>query len=248
MNFSPFPSTTPRRSKTPDDYTQAPPAYAEGSSSRDESQGLFGPPRSSEDNLPDDFKFGGSVAEATVDKSATSRPQGIHHPDGAAGRHPQPSAPSPSSASAYRTWIQSHPGVVWVSVRNKASAPLSMKENIPNYTNQTAQLIGALVFMGLTVLEAQVLPYKPALPLALHSGPKPFSSSSRSLHARTKYDFTSWMPYLFGALWALVLFGFMAMFFPYNSTAELIYGGVAALIFSGYILVDTQLVMRHQSC
>jgi hypothetical protein len=39
-----------------DDYTQAPPSYAAGSSSRDEEQGLFGAPRSSEDNLPDDFK------------------------------------------------------------------------------------------------------------------------------------------------------------------------------------------------
>lgn len=39
-----------------DDYTSAPPAYADGSSSRDEQQGLFGAPRSSEDNLPDDFK------------------------------------------------------------------------------------------------------------------------------------------------------------------------------------------------
>lgn len=38
------------------DYTQAPPAYAEGSSARDEQQGLFGAPRSSEDNIPDDFK------------------------------------------------------------------------------------------------------------------------------------------------------------------------------------------------
>lgn len=62
---------------------------------------------------------------------------------------------------------------------------------------------------------------------------------------QTKYDFTSWMPYLFGALWGLILFGFMAMFLPYSSTGELIYGGLAALIFSGYILVDTQLVMRH---
>jgi len=62
---------------------------------------------------------------------------------------------------------------------------------------------------------------------------------------QTKYDFTSWMPYLFGSLWGLVLFSFMYMWFPYNSTAELIYGGLAALIFSGYILVDTQLIMRH---
>ena len=62
---------------------------------------------------------------------------------------------------------------------------------------------------------------------------------------QTKYDFTSWMPYLFGGLWGLILFGFMAAFFPYNSTMELIYGGIAALIFSAYILVDTQLVLRH---
>ena len=62
---------------------------------------------------------------------------------------------------------------------------------------------------------------------------------------QTKYDFTSWIPYLFGGLWALVLFGFLAAFFPYNNTAELIYSGLGALIFSAYILVDTQLVMRR---
>ena len=62
---------------------------------------------------------------------------------------------------------------------------------------------------------------------------------------QTKYDFTSWIPYLFGALWVLVIFGFMAWFFPYNNKVELGYGIIAALIFSAYILVDTQLVMRH---
>lgn len=62
---------------------------------------------------------------------------------------------------------------------------------------------------------------------------------------QSKYDFTSWMPYLFGSLWVLIIFGFMAAFFPYNSMVELGYGIVAALIFSGYILVDTQMVMRH---
>ena len=62
---------------------------------------------------------------------------------------------------------------------------------------------------------------------------------------QTKYDFTSWMPYLFGALWVLILFGFMSMFFPHSSKVELGYSVVAALIFSGYILVDTQLIMRH---
>lgn len=62
---------------------------------------------------------------------------------------------------------------------------------------------------------------------------------------QSKYDFTSWVPYLFGALWVVVLFGFMSAFFPYNSTVDLGYGIICALIFSGYILVDTQLIMRH---
>ena len=62
---------------------------------------------------------------------------------------------------------------------------------------------------------------------------------------QTKYDFTSWMPYLFGALWGLMIFGFMAVFLPYSSTGELIWGVIAAFVFSGYILVDTQLTMRH---
>lgn len=62
---------------------------------------------------------------------------------------------------------------------------------------------------------------------------------------QTKYDFTSWMPYLFGALWVLILFGFMTMFFPQSKGMELGYGIAAALIFSAYILVDTQLILRH---
>ena len=35
------------------------------------------------------------------------------------------------------------------------------------------------------------------------------------------------------------------MFFPYNDKVELVYGVICALIFSGYILVDTQMIMRH---
>jgi len=62
---------------------------------------------------------------------------------------------------------------------------------------------------------------------------------------QSKYDFTSWIPYLFGGLWMLIIFGFMSIWFPYNSKVELGYGIIAALIFSAYILVDTQLVMRH---
>ena len=45
-------------------YTQAPPSYQAESS--DANQGIFGAPREDDDNVPDDFKYGGSVAEATL--------------------------------------------------------------------------------------------------------------------------------------------------------------------------------------
>lgn len=62
---------------------------------------------------------------------------------------------------------------------------------------------------------------------------------------QTKYDFTSWIPYMGTVLWGLILFGFLYIWFPHTSTSELIYGLVIAVVFSGYILIDTQLILRH---
>ena len=43
------------------DYSQAPPSYQATNSTEP-----FGAPRSEDDNVPDDFKYGGSIAEATM--------------------------------------------------------------------------------------------------------------------------------------------------------------------------------------
>lgn len=61
---------------------------------------------------------------------------------------------------------------------------------------------------------------------------------------QTKYDITGWQSYLYGGLWMLIIFGFVSMFFP-GTWMELAYAGAAALLFSVYIVVDTQLIMRH---
>lgn len=46
-------------------YSQAPPSYQ---AANDPQEALLrGVPRGEDDNLPDDFKFGGVVAEATLD-------------------------------------------------------------------------------------------------------------------------------------------------------------------------------------
>jgi protein lifeguard len=60
---------TPAPTQDPDEgtWSQAPPSYQADEPSSSASGIYGGAPRSSEDNIPDDFKFGGSVAEATID-------------------------------------------------------------------------------------------------------------------------------------------------------------------------------------
>ena len=65
---------------------------------------------------------------------------------------------------------------------------------------------------------------------------------------QTKYDFTGMGGYLFAALWSLVLFGFVLMFIPgvngaRMSTTYKVYCWIGVLIFSLYIVYDTQLIM-----
>jgi FtsH-binding integral membrane protein len=148
-----------------------------------------------------------------------------------------------------------------------------MSDSYKNFIQQTpslmwASLIGSFVFLGLTFWKRKSYPTN-LLFLAGFTAMEAYSISvivsftdskivlqalfftlgifiALSLFAcQSKYDFTHWAPYLFGALWVVVLFGFMSMFFPSSSAVELGYGVVCALIFSGYILVDTQMIMRH---
>ncbi|KAL0937262.1 bax inhibitor family protein [Colletotrichum truncatum] len=240
--YAPAPTQDPDE---PSSYSQPPPAYQAESSSAQDTDRLFGggAPRSSQDDdLPDDFKFGGSVAEATTD----IRNQFIRKVY--AILTVQLIATGAVSAvsfwsESYKAWIQSHPGLVLVSLIGSIVFMLLTYWKRKSYPTN-------LLFLSLfTLTEAYTISvivsfYKTEIVLnavVLTAGIFVFLTL---FACQTKYDFTSWMPYLFGALWGLVLFGFMAAFFPYSSTTELVYGGLAALIFSAYILVDTQLIMR----
>jgi len=61
---------------------------------------------------------------------------------------------------------------------------------------------------------------------------------------QSKYDFTSWIGVLNSVLFCMIGIGFIWFFFQPSSTAELVYSSIGAVVFSGYILVDTQLIMR----
>mmetsp|Transcript_54 Transcript_54/g.62 ORF Transcript_54/g.62 Transcript_54/m.62 type:complete len:292 (-) Transcript_54:131-1006(-) len=60
--------------------------------------------------------------------------------------------------------------------------------------------------------------------------------------SQTKYDFTGMGMYLYVALWTLILFGFIASF-SNSDGMQLVYAALGTLIFSFYIVYDTQLIL-----
>ncbi|KAL5485410.1 hypothetical protein ACEPAI_8052 [Sanghuangporus weigelae] len=64
---------------------------------------------------------------------------------------------------------------------------------------------------------------------------------------QSKYDFSGMGPWLFGALIALVMTGFVGIIFPFNKTLDLIYAAGGALIFSGYVVYDTYMIENRLS-
>ncbi|XAR57157.1 hypothetical protein NMG60_11025197 [Bertholletia excelsa] len=58
-------------------------------------------------------------------------------------------------------------------------------------------------------------------------------------------DFSFLGPILFTGLFTLIFAGFIQMFFPLGSTSDAIYGGIGAVIFSGYIVYDTDNLIKR---
>lgn len=229
------------------DYTQAPPSYQAGASSsaQDDEARLFGGvPRQSQDgdDVPDDFKFGGYVAEASIE----IRHQFIRKVYAILSLQllvtGGVSALSFMSTD-YKNWIQSNVWMVYVSMFGAIGFMLL------TYWKRKSYPTNLLFLSAFTLLEAYTISvivsmYDAGIVLKAVILTAGIFVALTAFSAQTKYDFASWQPYLFGALWGLVLFGFMWSFLPASQTGELIYGLIAALVFSGYILVDTQLVLR----
>ncbi|KAF7152504.1 hypothetical protein RHSIM_Rhsim01G0272300 [Rhododendron simsii] len=64
--------------------------------------------------------------------------------------------------------------------------------------------------------------------------------------ARRGKDFSFLGPFLFGSLLVLMVFALIQIIFPLGKLSVMIYGGLAAIIFCGYIVYDTDnLIKRH---
>jgi len=225
-------------------YTRPPPAYpARNSTEGSPSSPLLGPSRDSMDNVPDDFKYSTNVAEATIDiRMAFIRK--VY-----AILSVQLAATAIFSSisffsDSFRNWIQSNAWMMWISIFGsliflgltlwkQKSYPINLIF-LTGFTFMEAYTIGLVVsfYKAPIVIEATLLTLGIFVALTLFA-------------CQTKYDFEGWQPWLFGLLSGVVVFGFISMFFPRNSSVELFYSGAVALLFSAYILVDTQLIMRR---
>jgi len=229
-------------------YTQQPPPYVDASSSASASHQddghspLLGEQRDSMDNTPDDFKYGTCVAEGSIE----IRHQFVRKVYSilfvqllATGVVSTVSFYS----TGFRNFIQTNPWMLWLSLFASIGFMLLTYWKRKSYPTNLLFLGGFTAFEAYTVavitsfynskivLEALVLTAIVFAALTLFA-------------MQTKYDFTSWAPWLFGGLWLLIGFGFVAAFFPHSSGLELAYSCGACLLFSGYILVDTQMIMR----
>ncbi|PSS14596.1 BI1-like protein [Actinidia chinensis var. chinensis] len=89
---------------------------------------------------------------------------------------------------------------------------------------------------GRIILEAAILTAVVVVSLTLYT----FWAAKRG------YDFNFLGPFLFGAVIVLLVFALIQILFPLGKISLMIYGGLAALIFCGYIVYDTDnLIKRH---
>ncbi|PWA96728.1 bax inhibitor-1 family protein [Artemisia annua] len=65
--------------------------------------------------------------------------------------------------------------------------------------------------------------------------------------AKRGYDFNFLGPFLFGAIMVLMVFALIQIFFPLGRISVMIYGCLAAIIFCGYIVYDTDNLIKRYS-
>nr|QOU08708.1 BI1-like protein [Vitis labrusca x Vitis vinifera] len=65
--------------------------------------------------------------------------------------------------------------------------------------------------------------------------------------AKRGYDFNFLGPFLFGAILVLMVFALIQILFPLGRLSVMIYGLLASLIFCGYIIYDTDNLIRRYS-
>ena len=62
-----------------------------------------------------------------------------------------------------------------------------------------------------------------------------------------QFDFSSFGPFLMASLFGVITASFVQIFLPFSATTDLVIAGFSVMIFSGFILYDTQQIMKRLS-
>ncbi|KAE8817875.1 BI1-like protein [Hordeum vulgare] len=90
---------------------------------------------------------------------------------------------------------------------------------------------------GEVILESAILTTVVVVSLTTYT----FSAASRG------HDFNFLGPFLFAAVMILMVFALIHAFFPLGRISLMVYGGLAALVFCGYIIYDTDNLIKRYS-
>ncbi|URE14465.1 hypothetical protein MUK42_13390 [Musa troglodytarum] len=94
-----------------------------------------------------------------------------------------------------------------------------------------------LPFIGKVILESVILTAVVVVSLTLYT----FWAASKG------HDFSFLGPFLFSAVMILMVFALIQVFFPMGRISAMIYGALAAVIFCGYIIYDTDNLIKRYS-
>uniref|UniRef100_A0A804Q4L3 BI1-like protein n=1 Tax=Zea mays TaxID=4577 RepID=A0A804Q4L3_MAIZE len=112
---------------------------------------------------------------------------------------------------------------------------------IPHFFTTTSAGLGLYIFLiilpfiGKVILESAILTTVVVLSLTAYT----FWAVNRGK------DFSFLGPFLFAAIIVLLVFALIQILFPLGKLSQMIYGGLASLIFSGYIVYDTNNIIKR---
>lgn len=148
-----------------------------------------------------------------------------------------------NSNDSIRQFTIDHPSLLLVSMLLSIAAMLGAMWKAKEYPTNLILLAAFTLFEGYAIgvvtslFDTKIVLEAMIITLVLFIGLSLFAF-------QTRYDFTSWMGALNGVLFAMIGVSFVWMFIQPSNLMELVYSGVGALVFSVYIVVDSQLIMR----
>jgi len=209
-----------------------------GSSSRSGGGAIYDQPAPGD--LPDDFKYGVTVAESSPEiRSAFIRKVYTILLCQILATCIVGGAISQSHAAVF--WVQTHSWALYVPMFGtlinlgvlywkRHSHPLNFVL-LSTFTLLEAFTLGVIVafYDNIIVLQALLITLGVFIGLTLFT-------------LQSKYDFSGMGPFLFGALVALCMAGLINIFIPFGRTTDLVFAIGGCLVFSGYIVYDTYII------